>query len=187
MSELYSVPEWLISLFWIVFNPLKLKPTNQPKNQLRAGSCASARHRPLLSLTIPAYETHCCEIGETLPFICGSSWRSWVSKVGNIEWKERGFENFARRVADIARGLSSKTSTRQGNYQWLPVRPRGGLRQDSCAYFVKIEFFLGDYLCVIGMPDLRWGHGAVVVNWGGGGGRRDVYNLFFKKFFFGLI
>jgi hypothetical protein len=28
------------------------------------------------------------------------------------------------------------------------------------------RFSLGDYLCVIGVPDLRGGHGAAVVNWG---------------------
>jgi hypothetical protein len=26
-------------------------------------------------------------------------------------------------------------------------------------------FSLGDYLCVIGVPDLRGSHGAAVVNW----------------------
>jgi hypothetical protein len=57
--------------------------------------------------------------------------------------------NFTRRFAGIATGLSSKTSTRPGNYQWWPVRPRGGLRQDSCAYFVYIElfFFRGLFAC----------------------------------------
>jgi hypothetical protein len=28
------------------------------------------------------------------------------------------------------------------------------------------SFSLGDYLCVIGVPDLRGGNGAGVVNWG---------------------
>jgi hypothetical protein len=27
-------------------------------------------------------------------------------------------------------------------------------------------FYLGDYLCVIGVPDLRGGRGAAVVKWG---------------------
>jgi hypothetical protein len=99
-------------------------------------------------------------------FICGPSWRSWVSKVGNIEWKGKGgrFENFARRFAERARTLSSKTSTRPGNYQWLPVRPRGGLRQDSCSYFVYIQLFFirGLFVCYwCARPPWRpWGRGG---------------------------
>jgi hypothetical protein len=80
--------------------------------------------------------------------------------------RERERDNFARRFADIATTLSSKTSIRPGNYQKWPVRPRGGLRQDSCAYFVYIElfFFSGLFSCYwyAGPP---WRHGLAVVNW----------------------
>jgi hypothetical protein len=85
-------------------------------------------------------------------------------KLVTLSEREReGVGNFARRFADIATTLSSKTSIHPGNYQWWPVRHRGGLRQDSCVYCVV---FGGDYLRIIGVSYLRGGHGAAVVNWG---------------------
>jgi hypothetical protein len=77
------------------------------------------------------------------------------------EEEREGFENFARRFTDIATGLSSKTLIRPGNYQLWPVRPRGGLRQDSCVYFVYIELFFfrglfARYWCA-GPPWRPWG------------------------------
>jgi hypothetical protein len=46
-------------------------------------------------------------------------------------------------------------------------------------------FSLRDYLCVVGVPDLRGGHGAAVVNWGRATESR-VY-LILKSFGFGLM
>jgi hypothetical protein len=73
-----------------------------------------------------------------------------------------GVEKFSRRFADIgARRRSALVSISGGLFD-----PRGGLRQDSCAYLCLLSrFYSGDYLCVIGVPDFRGGHWAAVVNW----------------------
>jgi hypothetical protein len=138
----------------------KASSVNQSSVQTWVESVGSSRN---VVRVRDRWVSHLGDRRDCFPFICGTSWRSWVSKVGNIEWKGNGggFENFARRFADIARTLSSKTSTRPGNYQWWPVRPRGGLRQDSCTHFVYIAlfFFRGLFACYWGArpPSMPWG------------------------------
>jgi hypothetical protein len=54
--------------------------------------------------------------------------------------------------------------TLPGNYQWWPVRHRGSLRQDSCAYFVYTELFFikGLFVCYwcAGPPWRPWSRGG---------------------------
>jgi hypothetical protein len=66
-------------------------------------------------------------------------------------------ENIVRRFTDIARTLSSKTSTRQGNYQWWSVRPRRGLRSE--VVYIELFFFRGLFVCYwyAGPPWRPWG------------------------------